>query len=340
MVSPRLTSRQPSPKSRSVTLATADGCDFALERAIGRTGDVAAQRHPVVARRLGHRRESRQALGDRAVDVAPAERLRRRGEDRDLRGAGRPRRRVALQVRRQRAIDDARRARDPGQHRRAVGHLRHPLRADEARDLDMAEAAAGQEVDERDLLRRRDRPRLVLQPVARADLVDRHAITHPRAPAPAGACRRSPARPPRPAPRAILPSRGAVSACSIFIASSTTSTSPRATIAPAAAASCFDQPGHRRPDLVAAAMRLRPGGQRIGHAERRAPRRPRRPSPRPRPPPPRTGAARPSIATASSPPCHAVTATLRPSTRNRPGPSVSTRDRVHLARRLQPQAPR
>ena len=54
--------------------------------------------------------------------------------------AARDRRLEALQVRRQHRVAHAGLAPDAGHHLRVVGHLRHPLRADEAGDLDLAQA--------------------------------------------------------------------------------------------------------------------------------------------------------------------------------------------------------
>src|SRR5262249_14186777 len=61
---------------------------------------------------------------------------------------------------------------DAARHLGAVGELGDPARADERADLDRAEAGVGERVDEHDLLVGGDEARFVLQPVARADLVD------------------------------------------------------------------------------------------------------------------------------------------------------------------------
>ena len=75
----------------------------------------------------------------------------------------------ALQVGREHRIAHAGLALDRRHHRRVVAHLRHPLRADEARHLDLGQAGVLQAVHELDLLRGRDRLLLVLQTVARPD---------------------------------------------------------------------------------------------------------------------------------------------------------------------------
>src|SRR5262249_33184985 len=54
-----------------------------------------------------------------------------------------------------------------------VGELRDPLRVHERADLDVGQPGVAERVDEGDLRVGRDHARLVLQPVARADLVDR-----------------------------------------------------------------------------------------------------------------------------------------------------------------------
>ena len=117
---------------------------------------------------------------------------------------------------------------DAGEHVGRIRHLRHPLRADERRHLDHRQAGRGQQIDERDLVRRGDRGGLVLQAVARADFDDGdradgaswlRARSAPARPAPAR--RRGNSR------RATVPSPGARTGSSIFIASSTIRMSPR-----------------------------------------------------------------------------------------------------------------
>ena len=138
------------------------------------------------------------------------------------------------EIRHQRRVAYARAPVDAANDLGRVGHLRHPARADERRHLDRREAGGGQPVDERDLVGGGDRRVLVLQAVARPDLDDpdvgsrrgsagaAHAIS--RRPTPG--CTSSPTRQ---ATVATVPSRGARTASSIFIASSFTSTSPLAT---------------------------------------------------------------------------------------------------------------
>src|SRR3546814_4347577 len=65
--------------------------------------------------------------------------------------------------------------RDAGHHLGRIGHLRDPFRRNEAAELDRRKTGGGQTVDQRNLDRRRYGLRLVLQPVARADLDDTHA---------------------------------------------------------------------------------------------------------------------------------------------------------------------
>ena len=57
-----------------------------------------------------------------------------------------------------------------------VGHLRHPLRADEGRHLDLGEHAVGQQIDQPDLLRGGDGGLLDLHPFAGTELVNDDAL--------------------------------------------------------------------------------------------------------------------------------------------------------------------
>ena len=101
-------------------------------------------------------------------------RLARRQEGRrDLHAAGRAKARVAALVRHQRAVADAGKH---GQRRRqlvGVGELRDPLRGDEGGDLDAAQPGERQARHQLALRGGGDRVGLVLQPVARTDLVER-----------------------------------------------------------------------------------------------------------------------------------------------------------------------
>ena len=64
------------------------------------------------------------------------------GEDRDLVDAGRHRALEPGEVGHERRVADALAPGDAGKHLRGVGHLGHPLRADERRHLDDRKAAA------------------------------------------------------------------------------------------------------------------------------------------------------------------------------------------------------
>src|SRR5688572_7781997 len=111
-------------------------------------------------------------LVDGLVDVALAEGLGRRGEHRDLVHPGLAGTRQPMQVRYERGIPHAWPPRNPGADLRRVGHLRHPLWADECGHLDRRVTGFGKPVYERDLVGRRHERRLVLEAVAWADLDD------------------------------------------------------------------------------------------------------------------------------------------------------------------------
>ena len=141
---------------------------------------------------------------------------------------------------------------EPGHQLLGVGELRHPLRVHEAGRLDDRQPGGDQPAYELRLdVGGHDRL-LVLQAVARADLVDRDPLGQPRiapASAPAHHVRHQrpprrrtawhpapPGRRPRRRPAVTVPANGAFSASSIFIASRTPSTSPS-----------VDRAGPRRP---------------------------------------------------------------------------------------------
>ena len=162
--------------------------DRAFERTAERGREIAAHAQAGGERALADRPVGRQRLVDALVDVLPAERFGRRGEDRDLGDAGGDR---AVEARRGSArapcsgCPGARVM--PAKTSRGVRHLRHPFRADERRHLDHRQVRGGQAVDELDLVGRRHQRLLVLQAVARADFDDgdaawpcgRHARTPP-----------------------------------------------------------------------------------------------------------------------------------------------------------------
>ncbi len=148
--------------------------DVALPRVAEAHGDVAAHGEPFDAGSFDDRREHRDRLLHRTVEVAPGERLRGAGEDRDLghaRGQGPVQ---AALVRHEDRIADAGLSRQRREELFGVGELRDPARVHEAGGLDRPEPRVGETGDELGLdLHRYDRG-LVLQAVTRADLVDGH----------------------------------------------------------------------------------------------------------------------------------------------------------------------
>ena len=71
-------------------------------------------------------------------------------------------------------------ARDAREHLGRIRHLRHPFRADERRYFDHGKVSRRQTVHDLDLVRGRHERALVLQPVARSNLDDRHLSRHLR----------------------------------------------------------------------------------------------------------------------------------------------------------------
>ncbi len=128
-------------------------------------------------------------LLDRAVDVRPVVRLARREEDVDLVEGRAPgaalASRSASAVSRPRLVRDQDADRDLGRHvDRAqdlgcVGELRDHVGPHEARDLDPAQAGAGEPSISRTLSAVGDDLRLVLEAVARPDLADPHGAGQP-----------------------------------------------------------------------------------------------------------------------------------------------------------------
>ena len=140
------------------------GRDLALVRAAEHAGHIAAHLDAVLARRLRDRPEALERLGDRAVDV-PA----RKGLGGGL---------EALEVGREHRVIDAGLAADALEHLGVIGHLRHPFRRDERGGLHRGQTGVGQPLDQLDLHGGGHLARLVLQPVARADLHDAHRLAH------------------------------------------------------------------------------------------------------------------------------------------------------------------
>ena len=195
-----------------------------------------------------------------SVDAAKTATSSTRGRERPL---------EACDVGDERRIARARTTRDAGEHLRGVGHLRHPLRADEGGDFDHGKPGRAQAIDELDLVGGRHRGALVLQPVARPDLDDRDVFGHvvhaggPEGPPLQTVARRAPSfrarlrrsintasactsSPSRQCTAVTTASAGARTGSSIFIASSTTSVSPFFTAEPAGRESCSRGPASAR----------------------------------------------------------------------------------------------
>mmetsp|Transcript_5904 Transcript_5904/g.14537 ORF Transcript_5904/g.14537 Transcript_5904/m.14537 type:complete len:322 (+) Transcript_5904:446-1411(+) len=121
-------------------------------------------------RAFDDRRKALQALGDGAVDVLLREGFAGRGEHQDLVGLAGQRRLQPLEVGHQHGIANPGPAFDGGHHGGVVAHLRHPLGADEAGDLDLLEAGVLQLRNQLRLVLGGDIGLLVLQAVAGADV--------------------------------------------------------------------------------------------------------------------------------------------------------------------------
>ena len=125
------------------------------------------------------------------------------------------------------------------QHIRGIGHLRNPARRDEAARLDRLKARLRQPLDELDLDVGRHGGRLVLQAVARPDLDHANPVRNSQLPKPSSAVSDSSSAPSSTRSPSVkctastIPSAGAATPCSIFIASSATSGWPRRTRSPA-----------------------------------------------------------------------------------------------------------
>src|SRR4030095_12821102 len=120
-------------------------------------------------------------------------------------------------------------------------NLRHPLRRHERAHLDHRQARVEQRVAERDLVVDRDLRGLVLQAVPRPDLDHGHARweRHSSSTSVVPGCTMSPTFT---TTVLIVPSRGARRAFSIFIASTTTTSSPFFTAWPGAALTAMTLP--------------------------------------------------------------------------------------------------
>ena len=126
-------------------------------------------------------RERRKGRIDGHADVVLGEGIGRRGEHGDRVDPGRFGARETPLVRHQHREADPMPVRQAGDELVGVGELRDGLRRDERGRLDLAQAGVGQELDEPKLRPGRDRDRLVLQPIAWADLVDPDAaVAGPR----------------------------------------------------------------------------------------------------------------------------------------------------------------
>src|SRR5207237_988263 len=172
-------------------------------------------------------------LPDAVVDVAAAERLRRRGENRQFVNLRGKRAFEAGNIGHQRGIARPRPPDNRCEHVRGVAHLGDPLRADERRRFDDRVSGLAQPIDERNLVGRGNRRRLVLESIARANFDDGRSgwKGHSNSTSGTSGCTSSPGRQ---LTATIRPSPGAITGNSIFIASRTTSTVPFLTRSPGA----------------------------------------------------------------------------------------------------------
>ena len=128
-----------------------------------------------MARPVGRREDPLHAgdgLVQRRVAVAPVEGLGGRERDVDAVERGRREPLPAALVEHEPGQLDARARLDRGDDLLRPGHRRHRVVADEADRLDPAQPGRGEAVHELRAHRRREHDRLVLEPVARADVAE------------------------------------------------------------------------------------------------------------------------------------------------------------------------
>ena len=156
-------------------------------------------RHRQPARSIHACRRGRRLL-DGLVRVPPAEAVGGREREVDAVETGRGQPVVALLVQRQPRVLGPVAPLDRGNDLFGAGHLRHRVRADEARGLDTRQPCGGEPVDELCANLRGERLRLVLETVARSHVADRHAHDGARRSAARAASGSPPPRPRGPAP--------------------------------------------------------------------------------------------------------------------------------------------
>ena len=171
-------------RDQGCELDDAVGIDLALER----TAEGDAQRHgaaeAVASRTGGDASSSGEGLLDGSALVALVERLGDAEREPDLVEARRDETLVALLVEREPGADRVVTGTGRGDDLLRAGHLRYATRVDEARDLDRGQAGLEESPDELCSDLDVEDLRLVLQPVARTDVVHGdapglHAARHP-----------------------------------------------------------------------------------------------------------------------------------------------------------------
>src|SRR5574344_1695749 len=243
------------------------GGDVALVGAAHRAAHGAAHGDACGQGCFHHRCKALDAFGNAAVDVFLAEGLAGRTKHHDLVGLAQQCRLQPLHVGGEHRIAHIGTALDARHDLGVVGHLRHPLGADKAGDLNLLEARLLQALHQLDLDGRRNRLFFVLQPIARAHIDDAHlgGITHATTPCVEGSAQAvfrlsssSPSATWSPGAKSsscTSPSAGAAMVCSIFMASITARGWPLVTLSPTCTANETTLPGMgavRRPPSLAA----------------------------------------------------------------------------------------
>jgi len=149
-----------------------------LIRAAERHRDHTLAAQPFLAPARDHRLETGQGLLDRPVHVPSVVDLRSRQEEADLREALTQRERVVEPALVGHEYGDGHLLGDigPAEHLGPIGQLGDRIGTHGAGDLEPAQSGAGEHLDQAHLVGGLDHLRLVLKPVARADLADAHGI--------------------------------------------------------------------------------------------------------------------------------------------------------------------